>query len=250
METFLANTLFSGNALLAAEAAIGLLCAAAVHTTWDHKIMALYPKHHLGHITGAYIMMTMIVLIVTTFGASICWKLRNKDIKYQEGERGCTSYIGMALAVIFGLFMLAYAFTCELKKVREGTGDDIAYAMYQHYLNPSSTLDNLHKDFRCCGINGYTDWTQLGNSPDPKSTTRVSVPRSCCIVASSDGTCFKFQDQGCRAALLDYFNMWVPSLIFCTAFVAISLILLVATSWKLRKALMSREEILRRTDES
>lgn len=171
------------------------------------------------------------------------WKIRSKDSKYEEGDSACTSYIRMVLPVVVGLCMLECVSTYELKKMREGSSEDIAYAKYQHYFTPSSgeTLNNLREGFHCYGVNSYTVRTHAVKGAVPKKSTRVSVPRSCSIVATTDGTRFKFRDRGCRAGLLDYFHMWMPSLMFCTVLVVLWLILLAATSWNLLETLMNKK---------
>lgn len=102
----------------------------------------------------------LVLLAVTSFGAVISWRLRKKECD-PRSARGCAVYNAMAAVVVLNVLLCSYVVYHYVTRARLDIGEDLKYAMYQYFVDASSRdkLDNLHREFKCCGVNNYTDWT-------------------------------------------------------------------------------------------
>ncbi|XP_029842421.2 CD63 antigen-like [Ixodes scapularis] len=249
MRILLANGLFWGNLLVACLSLGVLMVGVGFGTRWRRHILALMPGHHLSLVSYFFMACGLVLLSVASFGVAVSWKLRRKErTGGGRGARGCAVYNAMAIIVIFNVLFCSYVVYHYVTLARVELGDDLKYAMYQYFVDASSRdkLDNLHRDFKCCGVSNYTDWTTattgavLMRAAD--SASKTFVPRTCCVVETSDGACFKYHEQGCRDLLTDYFNMLLPSIIFCVICVVVWLLCLVLTSARLRRTLLEESK--------
>ncbi|KAL1447649.1 hypothetical protein MTO96_028452 [Rhipicephalus appendiculatus] len=240
MRLVLANGLFWGNALVATLAVAITLLGASFGVRWKRHILALMPGHHLSLVSVFLVGSGCVLLVVSLFGLCISWRLRKRDrvkeggLSAERGARGCAVYNAMAVVVIVNVALSSLLVYRYVMRARLDVDEDLKYAMYQYFVDASSRdkLDSLHREFKCCGVRNYTDWTtattgvadQSGGGRkvfSSSSASRSFVPRTCCVVESSGGACLKYHEQGCRDVLVDYLNMLMPSVIFCAVCVTI-----------------------------
>lgn len=247
MRLLLANGLMWGNAMLAGQASIATVVGVAMKMSWRRHMAVLFPGHNLTMVTLFFIVTGLIVITVNVFGIVVSWKLRKRD-PGPEAVRGCRVYNAMAAVVIGSVIASAYLTVHHINEVHANSERDLRSAMYQYFMDNSSRaeLDNFHTDFKCCGVNNYTDWTLATKGAGVKSTgdvpRRPFVPRTCCVVQRKDGACLKYYEDGCSAVLRDYLDTLVPAVIFCVVCVGVWLTLLAMTSNKLHKVM--REKVM------
>ncbi|XP_065291131.1 CD63 antigen-like [Dermacentor albipictus] len=260
MRLVLANGLFWGNALVAVLAVGIAVLGASYGVRWKRHILALMPGHHLSLVSLFMVGSGCVLLVVSAFGLCISWRLRRRDgakeggLSAERGARGCAVYNAMALVVIANVALSAIVVHRYVMRARQDVDEDLKYAMYQYFVDASSRdkLDSLHREFKCCGVRNYTDWTMATTGADlaekgrmvaASSSTRTFVPRTCCVVESSGGACLKYHEQGCRDVLVDYLNMLMPSVLFCAICVAVWLSTMMLTSHRLRRILLENPNI-------
>ncbi|XP_037275266.2 uncharacterized protein LOC119167881 [Rhipicephalus microplus] len=258
MRLVLANGLFWGNALVATLAVGIALLGASFGVRWKRHILALMPGHHLSLVSVFLVGSGCVLLVVSLFGLFISWRLRKRDrlkeggLSAERGARGCAVYNAMAAVVIVNVALSSAIVYRYVMRARLDVDEDLKYAMYQYFVDASSRdkLDSLHREFKCCGVRNYTDWTMATRAVADHaaggrktSASRSFVPRTCCVVESSEGACLKYHEQGCRDVLVDYFNMLMPSVIFCAVCVTIWLATLILTSYRLRRILLENPHL-------
>ncbi|XP_077536208.1 uncharacterized protein LOC144148567 [Haemaphysalis longicornis] len=258
MRLILANGLFWGNVVVSCLAAGVFALGVSFRVRWDHHILALMPGRHLSMVAYFLLGCGGVLLVAAAFGVFIAWRLRKRDkddVSAENGARGCAVYNAMAVAVILYTSLSSCLVYAYVVRAKAGVDEDLRYAMYQYFVDASSRdkLDSLHREFKCCGINNHTDWVMatagavlegaggIGRAKNRKG--RTFVPRTCCVVESSGGTCLKYHEQGCRDVLLDYLNMLLPSIVFCVICVVVWLLSLMLTSHRLRKFLLENPNL-------
>ncbi|KAH6926717.1 hypothetical protein HPB50_021236 [Hyalomma asiaticum] len=241
MRLVLANGLFWGNALVAALALGITLLGVSFGCRWKKHILALMPGHHLSLVSVFLVGSGCVLLVVSLFGLCISRRLCRRDrikeggFSAERGARGCAVYNAMALVVMANVVVSAVLVYRCVMHARRDVDEDLKYAMYQYFVDASSRdkLDSLHKEFKCCGVRNYTDWTMVtagaqtgarGHKASSSSSARPFVPRTCCVVESSGGACIKYHEQGCQDVLVDYLNMLMPTVLFCAICVAVWLV--------------------------
>ncbi|XP_060119038.1 CD63 antigen-like [Heteronotia binoei] len=141
---------------------------------------------------------TMIIL-VSTFGAVALQKHNSKMIKL---------FIGMLLAVLLVETIVVVSAYSYRKKLRQTLLKSFLESMDKYNIDPSITkaVDELQRQFQCCGAANYTDWlnTPFGSlSPSiPTSCCKLNV-KSCVMDLNEEGT--NINQQGCVLKL----NIWV-----------------------------------------
>lgn len=253
MRLILANGLFWGNVVVSCLAAGVFALGVSFRVRWDHHILALMPGRHLSMVAYFLLGCGGVLLVAAAFGVFIAWRLRKRDkddVSAENGARGCAVYNAMAVAVILYTSLSSCLVYAYVVRAKAGVDEDLRYAMYQYFVDASSRdkLDSLHREFRCCGVSNYTDWTMAttgalleGGGSRAKSRQgqpRSFVPRTCCVEESKEGACLRYHEHGCRDVLLDYFNMLLPSTVFSAICVVFWLLSLILTSHRLRKFLL------------
>ncbi|KAL3208680.1 hypothetical protein MRX96_052492 [Rhipicephalus microplus] len=202
MRLVLANGLFWGNALVATLAVGIALLGASFGVRWKRHILALMPGHHLSLVSVFLVGSGCVLLVVSLFGLFISWRLRKRDrlkeggLSAERGARGCAVYNAMAAVVIVNVALSSAIVYRYVMRARLDVDEDLKYAMYQYFVDASSRdkLDSLHREFKCCGVRNYTDWTMATRAVADQarggrktSASRSFVPRTCCVVESSEG---------------------------------------------------------------
>lgn len=253
MRLILANGLFWGNALLSCLAVGVSALGVSFRVRWARHILALMPGRHLSMVAYFLLFGGGVLLVAAGFGVFVAWHLRRRDRDGDSAEhaaRGCRVYNAMAAVVILYVTISSCVVYAHVMHATADVDEDLKYAMYQYFMDASSRdkLDSLHREFRCCGVSNYTDWTMAttgalleGGGSRAKSRQgqpRSFVPRTCCVEESKEGACLRYHEHGCRDVLLDYFNMLLPSTVFSAICVVFWLLSLILTSHRLRKFLL------------
>lgn len=254
MRLILANGLFWGNALVAGLAVGVAVLGAGFGVRWKRHILALMPGHHLSLVSHFLVASGLVLFVVAVFGLCVSWRLRKRSgdgATAERGARGCGVYGAMALVVMANVIISSAIVYRYVMQARMDVDEDLKYAMYQYFVDASSRdkLDSLHREFKCCGVKNYTDWTMatsgavLGGRKSTGPSARSFVPRTCCVVESAEGACFKYYEQGCRDVLVDYLNMIMPSVLFCAICVAVWMSSMILTSHRLRRILLENPNL-------
>ncbi|KAK8756562.1 hypothetical protein V5799_000742 [Amblyomma americanum] len=106
----------------------------------------------------------VVLFVVAVFGLCVSWRLRRRSgdgATAERGARGCGVYGAMALVVMANVIISSAIVYRYVMQARLDVDEDLKYAMYQYFVDASSRdkLDSLHREFKCCGVKNYTDWT-------------------------------------------------------------------------------------------
>ncbi|KAK8756553.1 hypothetical protein V5799_000747 [Amblyomma americanum] len=106
----------------------------------------------------------LVLFVVAVFGLCVSWRLRRRSgdgATAERGARGCGVYGAMALVVMANVIISSAIVYRYVMQARLDVDEDLKYAMYQYFVDASSRdkLDSLHREFKCCGVKNYTDWT-------------------------------------------------------------------------------------------
>jgi CD63 antigen len=79
------------------------------------------------------------------------------------------------------------------------------------------TWDQAQRDFECCGVRNYTDWSGKGSIPTG------GVPESCCLEGAGDCTSSPGRDNVYQDGCMMKFTAWIEDNIFIIGGVGIGL---------------------------
>ncbi|XP_060109169.1 CD63 antigen [Heteronotia binoei] len=150
----------------------------------------------------------VVVFFIAFFGCCGAWK-----------ENYCmVTTFAVLLTLIFLVEIAAaiagYIFKGQIKDVIE---TQIKNDM-QGYSNKTfkKDLDDLQKEFSCCGVNNYTDWFQV-------ASTNYTVPSSCCKPNATDCTKNATSDNVFQEGCVSKIDNWLKKHIVIVAGVALGI---------------------------
>ncbi|NXY84620.1 CD63 protein, partial [Alcedo cyanopectus] len=159
----------------------------------------------------AILVLGVIIFFISFFGCCGAWK-----------ESYCmVTTFAVLLSIIFlaeiAAAIAGYVFKDRVRSVLE---DRLWEAMNKYGEDEVSTqaVDELQREFECCGANNYTDWATL-----ERFKVSDTVPRSCC--RSNETSCnvhptpSTVYDTGC----LQNIEVWVKKNILIVAAVALGI---------------------------
>ncbi|XP_064486114.1 tetraspanin-9-like [Ornithodoros turicata] len=247
MRLLLANGLMWGNAVLAGQALIITIVGTAMGLSWRRHLNTIFRSQHLNLVIAFFLFTGFTMIVVAVFGIYISRKLCKADQDHRA-IHGSSIYNALSSIVLVSILVSAALTTYHVKGARKVAEQDLRYTMYQYFVDDAARppLDHLHANFKCCGVNNFTDWTLATQSTNLKKDlsgevpTKPFVPSSCCVVPRQDGTCFKYYENGCGPAVQEYLDMLVPTIIFTVVCIVVWLFLLSATSRKLQEAVTKK----------
>lgn len=100
-----------------------------------------------------------------------------------------TVFIIHCIFALLALLLDAYIELRASRDYRRSLPEDLKFAMYQYMVEEEArpTVDNLHTQMDCCGINNVTDWTTVTYGAQMKSVS-VSPPFEVLISSSYDNS--------------------------------------------------------------
>ncbi|NXM02738.1 CD63 protein, partial [Tyrannus savana] len=115
----------------------------------------------------AILVLGVIIFFISFFGCCGAWK---------ESYCMVTTVRGIIFLVEIAAAIAGYVFK---DKVRSVLNEGLQEAMNKYGKDPAVTeaLDELQRDFNCCGAINYTDWANI-----EQFQANDTVPRSCCRV--------------------------------------------------------------------
>ncbi|XP_074710095.1 CD63 antigen [Strix uralensis] len=159
----------------------------------------------------AILVLGVIIFFISFFGCCGAWK-----------ESYCmVTTFAVLLSIIFLVEIAAaiagYVFKDKVRSVlEEGLWD--AMRKYGEDKPSTEAVDELQKDFTCCGANNYTDWATIErfkvNNTVPRSCCRVNT--TSCNVRPSPATVY---EKGC----LESIEAWMKKNILVVAAVALGI---------------------------
>ncbi|XP_062453419.1 CD63 antigen [Rhea pennata] len=159
----------------------------------------------------AIVVVGVIIFFISFFGCCGAWK-----------ESYCmVTTFAILLSLIFLVEIAAaiagYVFKDKVRSVlEEGLRD--AMEKYGEDKALRETVDELQRDFDCCGANNYTDWADIapfkGNDTVPRSCCRVNT--TSCNVHPSPSTVY---EKGCLQSI----EAWMKKNILIVAAVALGI---------------------------
>jgi len=141
---------------------------------------------------------------------------------YRERELFLKIYMGIMIAVLIISFLAGVLFLIFSGKIRDVVLEKMQTKYIESYFDDfdyKATLDALQREFQCCGIKDYKDWSKnvYFNCGTTKSTLKCMVPGSCCLlsydktnslcsgdVLSVNGSTIKIYTKGCQDTIISY----------------------------------------------
>ncbi|XP_017694170.1 CD63 antigen [Pipra filicauda] len=159
----------------------------------------------------AILVLGVIIFFISFFGCCGAWK-----------ESYCmVTTFAVLLSIIFLVEIAAAIAGYVFKdKVRSVLKEGLQEAMNKYEEDPALTeaLDELQRDFKCCGANNYTDWANIkqfqANDTVPRSCCRVNT--TTCNVHPSPETVY---EKGCQESI----EAWMKKNILVVAAVALGI---------------------------
>ncbi|XP_075581119.1 CD63 antigen [Pelecanus crispus] len=159
----------------------------------------------------AILVLGVIIFFISFFGCCGAWK-----------ESYCmVTTFAVLLSIIFLVEVAAaiagYVFKDKVRSVLE---DGLWNAMHKYGEDRLLTeaIDELQRDFTCCGANNYTDWATI----EPFKTNDT-VPRSCCRINTTSCNVHPspttIYEEGCLQSI----EAWVKKNIITVAAVALGI---------------------------
>ncbi|NWR94781.1 CD63 protein, partial [Furnarius figulus] len=152
----------------------------------------------------AIVVLGVIIFFISFFGCCGAWK-----------ESYCM--VTIIFLVEIAAAIAGYVFK---DKVRSVLKDGLWEAMNKYGEDPAltETLDELQRDFTCCGANNYTDWATI--EPFRANNT---VPRSCCRVNSTTCNVRPSPETVYEKGCLQSIEGWMKKNILVVAAVALGI---------------------------
>lgn len=91
-------------------------------------------------------------------------------------------------------FITGCSFLIFSGKIRDTITQSLKIDYIKAYVDDpaaKSVMDAMQREFKCCGIDSYTDWANniYYNCSSTKSAFRCKVPSSCCVTQETDRFC-------------------------------------------------------------
>ena len=186
-----------------------------------------------------YVLLLMIIVPTSTVGCVVAF------LKYHKYRALSNSFYIFQLALGIALFSMKdhseNRFELEVTLI-----EAIMQYSVKHNKNEAAQWDATHRNFKCCGFDGYRDWfvTPYGD--------RTDVPNSCCLKPNSrcgknashvEGIESQLFARGCYPIIinkLDHIRFIYLSVIF--VLVCTPLIVWIQNVWSLKKVRRRQED--------
>ncbi|XP_027561344.1 CD63 antigen [Neopelma chrysocephalum] len=159
----------------------------------------------------AILVLGVIIFFISFFGCCGAWK-----------ESYCmVTTFAVLLSIIFLVEIAAAIAGYVFKdKVRLVLKEGLQEAMDKYEKDPGLTeaLDELQREFKCCGANNYTDWANI-----EQFRANDTVPRSCCRVNTTLCNVHPSPETVYEKGCLESIEAWMKKNILIVAAVALGI---------------------------
>ncbi|XP_022653744.1 tetraspanin-7-like isoform X2 [Varroa jacobsoni] len=148
------------------------------------------------------------IAVLGLFGGSIALQIKQNRRLTPRLISALTVFSIHCVLAIVALSVDAYVEIRSSRDARIALPEDLKFAMYQYMIDDETrpSVDSLHSEMNCCGVNNVSDWSSMTIGAqmfdNPVEATRAYVPRSCCAHERA-GRCTKFRTKGCYPALMN-----------------------------------------------